>query len=233
MNTVPTNSFAQAAQNDTNNNISPPIPHLAFATHNVRSFTNIAKQNFLIDLYSSLDIDVIGLQETNFTQSHIKPFNLTFNSQFHGFFGTPLQASSQTTGYGVGLLLKQNLANHIFRHEIILNRIIVVDLQFAKKQKMRIINAYIPPADANAKKTIHSIIFDQIKLAVSNNYHIILLGDFNANMDKPQLATWDKNFFNTIQNLHLFDSFTLKFDQLRTNYPTFKSYNSTSQINYI
>ncbi|CAI2199452.1 8392_t:CDS:1, partial [Funneliformis geosporum] len=34
-------------------------------------------------------------------------------------------------------------------------------------------------------------------------------------------------------NLHLFDSCVLKFDQLRVNYPTFKSYNSTSQIDYV
>ncbi|CAI2200998.1 8623_t:CDS:1, partial [Funneliformis geosporum] len=34
-------------------------------------------------------------------------------------------------------------------------------------------------------------------------------------------------------NLHLFDSCVLKFDQLRVNHPTFKSYNSTSQIDYV
>ena len=133
MNTVPTNSLAQAAQINTPNLTSPSIPQLSIATHNVRSFTNVAKQNILIELYSSLDIDIIGLQETNFTQTHINPFNLTFTSQFHGFFSTPIQPSSQATGYGVGLLFNKTLTNHIFRHEILLNRIITVDLQFTNK----------------------------------------------------------------------------------------------------
>ncbi|CAI2197294.1 11750_t:CDS:1, partial [Funneliformis geosporum] len=47
------------------------------------------------------------------------------------------------------------------------------------------------------------------------------------------LPSWDKKLFNTLNNLHLFDSFKLKFDQLCINYPTFNSYKSTSWIDYI
>src|SRR5215216_5595546 len=57
--TVSTNSFAQAAQINTHNFTSPPIPQLTIATHNVRSFTNVTKQNIFIELYLSLDIDIM------------------------------------------------------------------------------------------------------------------------------------------------------------------------------
>ncbi|CAI2198535.1 11612_t:CDS:2, partial [Funneliformis geosporum] len=43
--------------------------------------------------------------------------------------------------------------------------------------------------DVNAKKLVHAKLFEQIKFAVFNNFHIITLRDFNANMDKPQLPS--------------------------------------------
>src|SRR3954453_8554990 len=62
----------------TNNNIhSLNIPNLTIATHNVRSFTNTTKQHYLLLLYSSYNIDIIGLQETNFKQKNAASFNST------------------------------------------------------------------------------------------------------------------------------------------------------------
>jgi exonuclease III len=233
MNTVTTVVDALAAQsNITDNNISP-FPFLSFATHNVRSFTNPAKQHTLVELYSSLDIDVIGLQETNFSKNNVSPFQMNFTSKYVGFFGKQPNDNKQTTGFGVGLLLTPQLANHVFNHVSFLNRIILTDLQFSNKQKLRIINCYIPPADIITKKHIFTELFKILRSAISNNFHILLLGDFNADMDKPNLAKINKNFFDTIQNMNLFDSCSIIFDRLRVDYPTFRSHNATSRIDYV
>src|SRR5215216_1961650 len=73
MNTVPTNVYAQDASNPNKSNSKIiPFPFLSFASHNVRSFTNTAKQHTLIEHYLSLNIDAIGLQETNFLSQHIR-----------------------------------------------------------------------------------------------------------------------------------------------------------------
>ena len=81
------------------------IPNLTFATHNVRSFTNSAKQHFLLSLYSAYNIDIIGLQETNFKQTHAKNFNPTHSSHISFFSSTP----RQRTAFRVGLILKKDI----------------------------------------------------------------------------------------------------------------------------
>src|SRR5918993_1304966 len=111
MNTVPTDLNAQDAQPPSYTNDFSTIPSVTFATHNVRSFTNPAKQQSLIELYTSLNCDVIGLQETNFIKNHIKPFNIRFNNRFSGFFGTQPSSDKQLSGFGVSLLLTPHLSN--------------------------------------------------------------------------------------------------------------------------
>jgi exonuclease III len=156
MNTVPTENFTQDVHLNTNNDLPSPPPLISFATQNVRSFTNAAKQNSLIEFYSSLKLDIIGLQETNFSQSSIRSFNRMFSSTYTGFFGLPSDSHSQKTGFGVGLLVRPYLANHIFHHETKHNRIIIVDLQFSNKQKLRIINCYLPPGNLTRRKPMPS-----------------------------------------------------------------------------
>src|SRR5215216_7292240 len=105
MNTVPTDNNAQDAS--TNNHYFPNLTShssLSFASHNVRSFTNTAKQHSLIEQYLSLNVDAIGLQETNFLQQHIRPFNFEHSSNFVGFFSS--EPTSNKTGFSVGILLR-------------------------------------------------------------------------------------------------------------------------------
>ena len=104
MNSVLTNVYAQDASNpNTSNSKTVPPPFLSFASHNVRSFTNTAKQHTLIEHYLSLNIHAIGLQETNFTSQHIRPFNHEHSSNFVGFFSS--DPTHNKTGFGVGILL--------------------------------------------------------------------------------------------------------------------------------
>ena len=72
-----------------------------------------------------------------------------------------------------------------------------------------------------------------IRDASSDNYHIVLLGDFNADLDNPRLSKADKRFFTHLNNLNLFDAFSVKFDRHRIDYTTHRSYNSSSRIDFI
>ena len=165
-----------------NNNFHPSlnnIPKLSFATHNVRSFTNIAKQHHLLSLYSSYNIDVIGIQETNFKPQHNKIFNPSHPSFISFFSANP----KQRTAFGVGLILNKKIAHHVYKHDTKLDRIIYVDLQFANKQKLRIINCYLPPADLKTRKEIQQVLNNWINEATINDFHLIVLGDFNTDMD--------------------------------------------------
>src|SRR3954451_22869957 len=130
------------------------IPCLTFATHNVRSFTNTAKQHYLLSLYDSYDIDIIGLQETNFKQQNAASFNPT-HSQYISFFSS---IPRQRTAFGVGLILKKNIAHHVFKHDTKLDRLIYVDLQFANRQKFRIINCYLLPVNLKTRNNVQQIL---------------------------------------------------------------------------
>ena len=162
MNNIPSQSSAQAAHNLLPNNDINCLPHILFASHNVRSFSNVAKQNSLIELFSSLHLDIIGLQETNFSLSSIKPFNRHFASSYVGFFGIPSLNYPQKSGFGVGILLRPLIANHVFHHESYENRIILVDLQFANKQKYESLTVIFRLATSpqtnysNGTKQVHS-----------------------------------------------------------------------------
>jgi len=232
MNTVPTNVYAQDASNPnkSNSKIIPP-PFLSFASHNVRSFTNTAKQHTLIENYLSLNIDAIGLQKTKFLSQHIRPFNHEHSSNFVGFFSS--DSAYNKTGFGVGILLRPFLANHVFQHKHLFNRIIYVDLQFTNKQKLRFINCYLPPSDVPERKTIQKELIKIINDANAKDFQIILTGDFNADIDRPKNPTGAKEFFTVLQNFNLFDACTLKYSNNRINHPTFKSSTATSRIDFV
>src|SRR3954453_12039609 len=176
---------------------SDNIPNLIIATHNVRSFTNIAKQHYLLSLYSSYNIDIIGLQETNFKQQNAASFNPSHSQYISFFSSTP----RQRTAFGVGLILKKNIAHHVFKHDTKLDRLIYVDLQFANRQKLRIINCYLPPADLKTRDDVQQILTNWIRDASSKDYHVTVLGDFNADMDRPHNPTNALKYFDNMYRM--------------------------------
>src|SRR4051812_21606503 len=115
--------------NNTNHSSSqtPFIPNLKIATHNVRSFNDPAKQNFLFSLYSTNQYDIIGLQETNF-KGNISIFNRDF-PDYITFFSNNQNSRSSETG-------SPRIAKHIYAHNSKLDRIIFAKLQFTNKRKL-------------------------------------------------------------------------------------------------
>ncbi|CAI2202135.1 5011_t:CDS:1, partial [Funneliformis geosporum] len=99
--------------------------------------------------------------------------------------------------------------------------------------KLRIINCYLPPGNFALRNVIQLDLIKYIREATSNNYLIVLLGNFNADMDNPKLHSQDKNLFSMLNNAHLFDTFTVKYNQLRVAHPTHRSTKSNSRIDFI
>ena len=181
------NTVSTVKNIDTNTIPSPVnLPLINIASHNVRSFNNPAKQNYLMSLYKSHDLDIIGLQETDFLFNSSSIFNRSF-SKFTSFFST--NQESQASGFGVSLSFSKKLAKHVFFHESKFDRLIYAKLQFADKQKLLVVNAYLPPYKPDSKaicKSVQSYVCSFLSEATRDDYHIILLGDFNANFDRIQ-----------------------------------------------
>ncbi|GET52104.1 RNA-directed DNA polymerase from mobile element jockey-like [Rhizophagus irregularis DAOM 181602=DAOM 197198] len=83
---------------------------------------------------------------------------------------------------GVGLLLRHPLHKHVQKIDPWKGRLLKLDL-FFHQTKISIISVYIPPYHSIHYKE-RDAIFAQLNLwldkARSNNYHVIILGDFNA-----------------------------------------------------
>jgi exonuclease III len=230
MNTVSTNinidTNATTSQND-------HIPIFNFASHNVRSFNNPAKQNYLISLYKSHDLDIIGLQETNFKSITSSLLNQSF-SNFTSF--TSKYQESQTSGFGVSLSFSKKLAKYVFKHDSKYDRIIYSKLQFADKQKLLVINVYFPPLNPSSQalyRSMHTYLNTLLAEATRDNYHIVLLGDFNADLDRSQNPQPTIRFMNSLSRHNLFDVFSIVHNTNRSSFPSFFRNNTSSRIDYI
>src|SRR5215204_5911957 len=131
----------------TNNNkykFSPTVFNIA--THNTRSFLDPLKQQLLFDFYSINSLDIIALQETNFTTPlNYFPLKTICNDKFIPFFS--VDTDTRRSGFGVGFLVKKYLADHIFHHSSYFNRVFCLDFQFRNKNKFRVINVYLSCSD--------------------------------------------------------------------------------------
>src|SRR3970040_1693649 len=128
--------------------------NIKIATHNVRSFNDTFKQKYLTNLYLLSHLDIIGLQETNFNSNKdTSRLRFSLPPSYIPFFEH--NQSTQQVGFGVGLLVKKHLANHIYKYAGNLGRYIYIDLQFPARFKIRIINIYL--SSSNPQLRIQTI----------------------------------------------------------------------------
>src|SRR5688500_1756324 len=110
---TPTSSFKTHLIINTNNNNTNNKPTLIFfniASHNTRSLLDSLKQQLLVDLYSINHLDIIAVQETNFTTpTHHFPLKSICNNKYMSFFST--NPDTQHSGFGVGFLVKKHLTD--------------------------------------------------------------------------------------------------------------------------
>ena len=152
---------------------------LTIATHNVRGITKKSKQFTIINEYKTLNLDIIGLSETNLEPKDAKYFHKHNSAHYRYFFS---KSRNQMIGCGVGLLVKNEIAKYIHHHGSYEDRLVYIDLNMKGKIRMRIIQVYMPanPKDFSIRVKVNKEIRHLILEAENRDSKVILMGDFNA-----------------------------------------------------
>src|SRR3989337_400368 len=77
---------------------------LTIATHNVRGLNKKTKQFSIINEYKTLNLDIIGLLETNLNATDAKHFHRHNSKHYRYYFS---KSHNQMIGSGVDLLIKE------------------------------------------------------------------------------------------------------------------------------
>src|SRR3989337_83923 len=170
------NALDTSLNNFRSNNIN-------IASLNVRGLNDSLKQINLINESLQHHIDILALQETHFTSPSC---NYIYNH--HPTYHTIWTHDDKNAFSGVGLLIKHNLAKHIQKYDSYKGRILHCDLHFKGSNKIKIINCYIPARHGSFRRHIPHYVTTLLSTAITQNFKIILLGDFNANIDEFNTA---------------------------------------------
>src|SRR3989337_421946 len=174
------NTQAQATDNalgPSNTNFS--TFNINMASLNVRGLNDTLKQTNLINESLHNYIDILAIQETHFTSSSCKHI-YNRHPNYHALWAH----DDKNAFSGVGLLIKHDLARHIQKYDSYKGRILFCDLHFKGSHKFKIINCYIPARHGPFRRHIQHYVTTLLSTAITQNFKIILLGDFNANIDE-------------------------------------------------
>src|SRR5215216_6051113 len=234
--TIPTN-----IKNTTNANFFSIINNpnlLSIATHNVQSCVSSNRLQQIEQFFIIFNLDILGLSETHLTYLQARSLNNNLHDKPYKFF---FHSSNRFQNcQGVGLLIRNNLCSHLFNQGAFFNRILHLDFQFRNKFKLRIIQVYLP-ASYHDKKSfkyrllIQNKLMDLLVQSRRNNFHVILMGDFNIDISRNYNAKSKKilqSFLHNIINfgfLHTISPFTSSFPATYTS----TSNSSSSYIDYI
>jgi exonuclease III len=177
-------------------------------TLNVRTFTDNTKQQVLFNTFINHNFDIIAIQETNISNlKQSKAFSKSLPPTHKSFLSH--HTDSQRIGFGVGLILKKEYADHVYHHHTEKGRFQLLDLQFKNKHKLRIINLYSPYSNDELRSDIFNKTKTKILDAFQNNMSIILLGDFNADPNRPRNIKYSHQFFRDLDALNLINTYSL------------------------
>src|SRR5271170_883 len=150
-----------------------PTPWL-IGTHNTRSLSD-TKKTLLLDFCHEQQIDILGITETWLPSNHRwhDP-----NKNFKIWLSKP---SNQYIGSGVGFIISNKWAQHVYNIVDFQNRCILIDLAFKGKIKYRILNIYNPanPSKNKLRKEIINWTRNAILEAENQNSFTIIMGDLN------------------------------------------------------
>jgi exonuclease III len=182
-------SREEAFNNPEFNEIDNEYKPFKIVTQNIRGFSDHAKQLEWVQACIEEDVDVIGLTETKLLQSSCKSLNYAISFQkfensevsYKSWWST----SDQSKGSGVGVMIKSDLAKHVYKIECWKGYAICIDLAFKRGIKMRIMVIYYP---ATYKKNSIRVKLtnwcnDKIIRDLNPNFYQVIMGDFNAVMN--------------------------------------------------
>src|SRR6266498_3906072 len=202
-----TSSYTSAFISSLNHN-----SHILKVTcHNVISFVNPTKQNQVLQEVLLNQIDILGLSETNLPTASTKFQKSHLPSDYTYFFAS----DKNHKGSGVALCVKSVLADYIFYHTSNHGRYVLIDLQLRNKQKLRIIQIYLHANNAHlsVRLELEKEILIHLQFAHTRNYHTIIMGDFNMDIDNPALNRQTHpakmRFISQLKDFDLVDTYDL------------------------
>ncbi|PKY55535.1 DNase I-like protein [Rhizophagus irregularis] len=216
-------------------NFSPhPSPLIKFGQINVNGLCSPVRQQHLLNFFLHSSFGALSLNDTRLSPSGAK--FLFKNEQHQHHFRSYWACSSSSRPHdGVGILLRNPLHKHVQSVDPWNGRLLKLDL-FFHQTKISIISLYYPPSGSvhqNICKDLIAKLLSWLNHARSNNYHIILLGDFNV--DEIAHSTYSHNHFRLLRLLssRYFNDHQARSSSLSGPNPTFYHANGSSRLDYI
>ena len=184
--------------------------HWNIATCNIRGLSENTKRDLWFQYGKEHNWNIVISTETDGSHYHSKYWKSDFYKSWwsHG---------TNNLGQGVGISLENNLAKRTFKIQEWEGRIIAIDLAFPHKKYIRIIGVYYPTGNNPHKQTVYGKVNNLITEALTQNWHIIVAGDFNGTpnpvLDKHspnhqwQKSTPSNKIIQCLTNHSFIDSF--------------------------
>jgi len=198
--------------NDSTNNdqseLINPKEQINLATHNIRGLNNLTKLHLWLDYCLQEKLHIISLTETKLkdnSRAYTNPHYKIFVSNFQ-----PTSLQNRETSMGTALLVHNSLQPYIHDINIYPGTAIYVDF-FFPGNKTRIISTYLPSNNADLLTRTQKQLSLWILEAKRKQWHILLLGDFNANFGshkKSRLPIFSDLLSNNITSLMDFHKIT-------------------------
>ena len=184
---------------------------MKIATLNTRGFNSTSKHTFLLDFIKKHDIDIIALQEINSPVTNLQ------DSEYEIFSNAPAKL-------GTALLFKRHLKPRTIQQSAE-GRIIRAEFE-----NFTVVNVY---GYANANAEVKRDFYQTILPMFLRPYHenLILLGDFNATLDKKNNKSNNKALTELVNGMNLYNASTLI--PCTQNVYTFRSKAGQSFIDHI
>ncbi|CAG8490279.1 12678_t:CDS:2, partial [Rhizophagus irregularis] len=212
-------------------------------TLNIRGMTKLKMMN-IKDTLTKYNFDVLAVTETKINIKYGKFLTQEVGiNKNYTIFGTIDNTNINSTGLLV--FIKNNIANHVTKVQNHMGRILEINLNFSKHNKLSIISIYNKSGNSaearNLQQTINQLVINMIKDARRNQYQIMLLGDFNLRYAKYEKLknrgvriNNQLSIFKYLEN-HDFidvhkDSLEIDDQQLMERFSTFSNYTTFSRI---
>ncbi|PKK64032.1 hypothetical protein RhiirC2_788060 [Rhizophagus irregularis] len=169
----------------------------AIATHTPPASVSPVRQQHLLNFFLHFSFGVLSLNDTHLTSSNAKFIFNNEHSQYN-FRSYWTCSSSFHPNDGVGLLLRNPLHKHVQTIDSWHGCLLKLDL-FFHQTKISIISLYYPPFGSIHQTICNDIIDIIAKLlswldhAHSNNYHVVILSDFNIDEVAHFITTLDSS----------------------------------------
>ena len=152
---------------------------LTITTHNTRKLSDTTKYAQLLETLILHKVDICRVTKTDHTNG--QKYKMTQHLEFSAFWSFTINWYA-----GVSLIIHRKWCPYIQATFLQNDQFIYVDLFFKGNIKVRIIIIYLH-ADPTAKQqwqSLQSQLIALLKASQIDHYHTLIMGDFNANLEK-------------------------------------------------